>query len=106
MRVQLLNAYTGAESPVGSLRDLLHLFCASVIVASRYKVCETNIFVFVALSGLGGGGRWRACCRRRECVKMGGKCVSIFLCVYVTADDGWAGRTEQGTMNEVTDRDG
>lgn len=39
-------------------------------------------------------------------MKTGGKCVSIFLCVYVTADDGWAGRTEQGTMNEVTDRDG
>lgn len=41
-----------------------------------------------------------------ECVKMGGKCVPIFVCVHVTADDGWAGRTEQGTMNEVTDRDG
>lgn len=62
--------------------------------------------VFVALPGLGVGARLGACCRCRECVKMGGKCVSIFLCVYVTADDGWAGRTEQGTMNEVTDRDG
>lgn len=43
-----------------------------------------------------------------ECVKVGGKCVFVFLCVCVcvTADDGWAGRTEQGTMNEVTDRDG
>lgn len=37
---------------------------------------------------------------------MGVKCVPILVCVHVTADDGWAGRTEQGTMNEVTDRDG
>lgn len=37
-----------------------------------------------------------------------GRRVSVFFCacVCVTADDGWAGRTEQGTMNEVTDRDG
>lgn len=47
---------------MGSLRDRLsHLFCASVIVASRYKVCETNIFVFVALSGLRVGGSLGVC---------------------------------------------
>lgn len=59
-------------------------------------------------------------CHRSECVKQGGEqvkvCVSVFdafvevvvecVKVCVTADDGWAGRTEQGTMNEVTDRDG
>lgn len=43
----------------------------------------------------------------RECVNPGGELVCLW-CVWkcVTADDGWAGRTEQGTMNEVTDRDG
>lgn len=42
-----------------------------------------------------------------ECVKVVGNCVSVFcVSVSVTADDGWAGRMEQGTMNEVTDRDG
>lgn len=48
----------------------------------------------------------RSCCR--VCENGWKVCVSIFVCVCVcvTADDGWAGRTEQGTMNEVTDRDG
>lgn len=50
----------------------------------------------------------RCCCRVCES-GLESVCVlylCVCVCVSVTADDGWAGRTEQGTMNEVTDGDG
>lgn len=74
---------------------------------------------------------FKVCICHSECVKSGGdrvnafvsacpsltsvcvclcvvlvECVKVCVCVCETADDGWAGRMEQGTMNEVTDRDG
>lgn len=55
-------ARTRAESPVGGFCvKRLHLFCASVVVAGRYKVCETDNYVFAALAGLGVGGSLGVC---------------------------------------------
>lgn len=100
--VQLSNAFTRADSPVGRSPDRRHLFCAPLIVASRYKVCETNSFVFAALSGLGVVTLWRLLSLPRVCENGWKVCVYFSVCI---CDSRWRmGRQDGAGDDEWGDR--